>query len=64
MQAVVAASAGLLLAAVAPLARETLTSTLAMLIAAVCTVLMFRKANPLWLVLGASAAGLVAAVIS
>ena len=60
--AVVAASAGLLLAAVAPLARETLTDGVTMCIAAVCTVLMFRRVSPLWLVLGASAAGLIAAV--
>ena len=60
--AVVAASAGLLLAAVVPLARETLTDGVTMWIAAVCTLLMFRRVSPLWLVLGASAAGLIAAV--
>jgi chromate transporter len=61
--AVVAASAGLLIAAVAPLAREALTDRLTIAIATVCAVLMFRKVNPLWLVIGASAAGLVAALV-
>ena len=60
--AVVAASAGLMLSAVAPLAREALTNAFTIVIAAVCTILMFRKVSPLWLVLGASAAGLVAAI--
>ena len=62
-QAVFAASAGLLLAAVVPLAGETLTNTLAIFITAVCTVLMLRKVSPLWLVIGAAATGLVAAVL-
>jgi chromate transporter len=58
--AVVAASVGLLLAAVVPLAREALTGTVSLAVAAICTVLMFRGVGPLWLVLGASAAGLIA----
>jgi chromate transporter len=62
--AVVVASAGLLLAAVAPLAREALTNASTIVIAAVCTILMFRNVSPLWLVLGASAAGLVAAMVA
>jgi chromate transporter len=61
---VVVASAGLLLAAVAPLAREALTNAFTIVIAAVCTILMFRNVRPLWLVLGASAAGLVAAMVA
>ena len=61
--AVVAASAGLLIAAVAPLAREALTDTLTIGIAVVSAVLMFRKVNPLWLVAGASVAGLIAAIV-
>lgn len=62
--AVVAASAGLLLAVVAPLAREAVTGPFAAVIAVVCTVLIFRKINPAWLVLGASAAGLIEALIT
>ena len=62
-QAVVAASAGLLLADVVPVASETLTNTLAILIAAVCTVLMMRSVSPLWLVIGAGSVGLIAAVL-
>lgn len=62
-QAVVTASAGLLLAAVAPLARETLDRPLAIMIAVVCTALMFRKINPAWLVCGASATGLIAGLV-
>lgn len=52
--AVVAASAGLLLAAVAPLARETLTDAVTVIVAVACTILMFRKVSPLLLVLGSS----------
>ena len=59
--AVVAASAGLLLAAAVPVASETLTNAVAILIAVVCTVLMLRKVSPLWLVLGAGAIGLIVA---
>lgn len=62
--AVVAASAGLLLAAVAPLARETLTGALTISIAVVCLVCMLRKVNPLWLVVAASGIGLISAVVT
>ena len=62
--AVVAASAGLLLASVAPLARETLTDGVVLAIAVVCTVLMFRKVNPVWLLLSASVTGLVAGTMA
>jgi chromate transporter len=61
--AVVAASAGLLLAAGVPIASDTLTSTLAVVIAAVGTVLMLRRVSPLLLVIGAAATGLIAAVL-
>ena len=57
--AVVAASAGLLLAAVTPLARETLTDAVSVVVAVACTILMFRRVSPLWLVIGSSAVGLV-----
>jgi len=62
--AVVAASVGLLIAAVAPLAREALTDTLTIGIAVVCAVLIFRKVNPLWLMAGASLAGLATAIVA
>lgn len=45
---------------VAPLARDTLHGAFAIVIAVACTVFMFRKVNPVWLVLAASATGLVA----
>jgi len=51
-------------AAVAPLAREALTDTLTIGIAVVCAVLIFRKVNPLWLVAGASLAGLATAIVA
>ena len=63
-QAVVAASAGLLLAAVVPVASETLTNAVAILVAVVCTVLMLRKVSPLWLVVGAGAVGLIVAALA
>jgi chromate transport protein ChrA len=56
--AVVAASAGLLLAAVTPLASETLTDAVSVVVAVACTILMFRKVSPLWLVIGSSTVGL------
>lgn len=56
--AVVAASAGLLLATVAPLARETLTHADSTVVAIGCAILMFRKVSPLWLVIGSSVVGL------
>jgi chromate transporter len=61
-QAVVAASAGLLIAAVIPVASETLSNTLGLFIAVVCTVLMLRRVSPLWLVIGAGTVGLILAV--
>ena len=60
--AVVAASAGLLAAAVVPFAEERLTETWTIAIAIVCTTLMLAKVKPLWLILGASALGLIVAV--
>jgi hypothetical protein len=62
--AVVAASAGLLLSVVAPLARDSLTNPFTIVIAVVCTILMLRNVSAVWLVLGASAAGLVAAILA
>ena len=62
--AVVAASAGLLLAALVPLARDGLTNVFTILVAAIGAVLMFRNANPFWLVAAASAAGFVAGFIA
>lgn len=62
--AVVAASAGLLAAAVVPIAREGLTETWTFSIAIVCSLFLFRKVNPLWLVLGASASGLIIAIVA
>ena len=56
--AVVVASAGLLAAAVVPMARESLTEGWFLSIAVACFLLTFRRLNPLWLVLGASVAGL------
>jgi chromate transporter len=61
--AVVAASAGLLIAAVVPLAREALTDALTITMAVVCAVLMVRKVNPFWLVAAASLAGMITALI-
>ena len=58
-RAVVAASAGLLLAVVTPLARETLTDAVWVIVAVGCTILMLRKVSPLWLVIGSSTVGLV-----
>lgn len=62
--AVVAASAGLLVASVLPLARETLDNRVVVMIGLACTVLMFRRVNPAWLVIGASATGLLAALVA
>jgi len=61
--AVVAASAGLLLATVVPLARETLIGGGTVVVAIASTLLMFRKVNPAWLVLASSAAGLVVSLV-
>lgn len=58
IHAVVAASAGLLLAVVAPLARDLAADAVSALVALACAVLMLRKVSPLWLVIGASAVGL------
>ena len=60
--AVVAASAGLLVATIVPLAQEAPASSLTMLTALVCTLLIFRKVSPVWLVLGAIAAGVIVAL--
>jgi len=59
--AVVAASAGLLLATIVPLAQEALADWSTMLTAAICTLLIFYKVSPLWVVVGAIAAGLFVA---
>ena len=61
--AVVAASAGLLLAAVVPLARETLTDAVSVSIAVACAILMFRKVSPVWLVIGSCTVGLAVAFL-
>ena len=61
-QAVIAASAGLLAANIVPLAREVLTETSTIGIAIVCTILILRRVNPLWLVLGAGATELIVAL--
>ena len=60
---VVAASAGLLLAAVMTLARETVTDDVSVIIAVGSTILMFRKVSPLWLVIGSSMVGLAVGLI-
>jgi chromate transporter len=62
--AVVAASAGLLLAAVVPIARQGLTDVTTVSIAVTCTVLMLYRVNPLWLVIGSTAVGLIAAALA
>jgi chromate transporter len=61
--AVVAASAGLLAAAVVPIARESLTEPWTLSVAIVCLLLMFRRVSPLWLVLGASATGFIIGIV-
>ena len=61
--AVVAGSAGLLASAVVPIAREALTETWTISVAIVCSLLILRKVNPLWLVLGASVIGLIIATV-
>jgi chromate transporter len=61
LQAVVIASAGLLLAASIPLARDALTDWVTMLIAAVSLVLLLTtELDTLWIILGAAAISLSA----
>jgi chromate transporter len=55
LQTVVIASAGLLLAAAVPLARDGLTGPITIAIALVCFVLLLRtKLDTLWMILGAA----------
>jgi chromate transporter len=59
-RAVVVASAGLLLSAALPLAHESLTGVVPIVIASVCLVtLLVTKIDPLWVVIGASSVGLL-----
>jgi chromate transporter len=61
LETIVIASAGLLLAAAIPLAREALTDWLTVVIAVATVILMLlTKIDTLWIVLGAAAASLAA----
>ena len=64
LQAVVIASAGLLLATTIPLAREALTDRLTLGVAAVSlALLVMTRIDPLWIILGASLMSLSAAAV-
>ena len=64
LQAVVVASAGLLLAAAIPLGRDGLTGPVTWAIAAVCFVLLLTtKIDTLWMMLGAALVSLTASSI-
>jgi len=64
LQAVVIASAGLLLAASIPLARDALTDWVTMVIAAVSLVLLLTpELDTLWIILGAAAISLSASTL-
>ncbi len=64
LQTVVLASAGLLLAAALPLARETLVSPVTWAVAAISFVLLFvTKLDTLWIILGAAAVSLSTATL-
>jgi chromate transporter len=61
LQTIVIASAGLLLAAVVPLARDGLTDWLTITIAVITVILLLvSEIDTLWIVLGAAAASLAA----
>jgi chromate transporter len=61
LQTIVIASAGLLLAAVIPLARDALTDWLTVIIAVLTLILLLvSEIDTLWIVLGAAAASLAA----
>lgn len=63
-QALVFASAGLLVAAAVPLAHDAVTGTVTAVIAITSLLLMvFRKADALWLVVGAAVVNLAAAAV-
>lgn len=63
-QAVVFASAGLLVAASLPLARDTVTGIVtAVIVIASILLMVLRKADALWIVAGAAAFNLVAAAV-
>ena len=63
-QAVVFASAGLLVAAAVPLSHDAVTGAVTGVIVAGSIILVvFRKADPLWIVAGAAATTLVAAML-
>ena len=63
-QAVVFASAGLLVAACLPLAHDAVTGTVTAVIAIASVLLMvLRKADALWIVVGAAVVNLVAAAV-
>lgn len=63
-QAVVFASAGLLVAASLPLARDAVTGTVtAAIVAGSILLMVFRKADALWIVAGAAVMTLVAAAV-
>jgi chromate transporter len=63
LQTIVIASAGLLLAAVIPLARDGLTDWLTVIIAVLTVVfLLISEMDTLWIVLGSAAASLVASM--
>jgi chromate transporter len=63
LQTIVIASAGLLLGAVIPLARDALTDWLTVIIAALTVVLLLvSKIDTLWIVFGAAAASLAASL--
>jgi chromate transporter len=63
LQTIVIASAGLLLAAVIPLARDALTDWLTVIIAVLTVVLLLvSEIDTLWIVLGAAAASLAASM--
>ena len=64
LQTIVIASAGLLLAAAIPLARDALTDPVAVMIAAVSlVVLLTTKLDSLWLILGAAIVSLSASLL-
>ncbi|WP_426265101.1 chromate transporter [Sphingomonas sp. PWP1-2] len=64
LQAVVIASAGLLLAAAIPLARDGLTDPVTITIAVVSLALLFRtRIDTLWIILGAAIASLTVATL-
>jgi chromate transporter len=63
LQTIVIASAGLLLAAVIPLARDALTDWLTVIIAVLTVVLLLiSEIDTLWVVLGSAVASLVASM--